>query len=158
MRGRAIVLDVIRRDVGSGGVVHAGQARWLAQRLQAAGSRWVIVFSHAPLERVAGGARLLALLDRDPHVVAATAARTSNTPTSRIDREPAPSDKLTYAEARPEAVGPSTTRSRTTAVGNATTASTRAEAAKSLAISERPAPSARSTAIACRRSKAMSAS
>src|SRR6266540_3519616 len=75
-RVRAIVLDVIRRDVGSGGVVHAGQARWLAQRLQAAGSRWVIVFSHAPLERVAGGARLLALLDRDPHVVAATAGDT----------------------------------------------------------------------------------
>src|SRR5205085_5677167 len=25
---RAIVLDVIQRDVGSGGVVHAGQARW----------------------------------------------------------------------------------------------------------------------------------
>jgi len=75
-RVRAIVLDVIRRDLGSGGVVHAGQARWLAQRLQAAGSRWVIVFSHAPLERVAGGARLLALLDRDPHVVAATAGDT----------------------------------------------------------------------------------
>jgi 3',5'-cyclic AMP phosphodiesterase CpdA len=73
---RAIVLDVMRRDVGSGGVVHRGQVRWLERRLGAAGSRWVIVFSHAPLERVAGGARLLALLDRDPHVVAAIAGDT----------------------------------------------------------------------------------
>jgi 3',5'-cyclic AMP phosphodiesterase CpdA len=75
-RVRAIVLDVIRRDVGSGGVVHAGQARWLAQRLRAAGSRWVVVFSHAPLDRVAGGDALLTLLDRDPHVIAAIAGDT----------------------------------------------------------------------------------
>ncbi|MFL6019018.1 MAG: hypothetical protein ACJ74V_15935 [Gaiellaceae bacterium] len=73
---RAIVLDVIARDVGSGGVVHAGQARWLARRLRAAGSRWVVVFSHASLDRVAGGGTLLALLDRDPHVVAAVAGDT----------------------------------------------------------------------------------
>jgi 3',5'-cyclic AMP phosphodiesterase CpdA len=73
---RAIVLDVIRRDVGSGGVAQAGQARWLASRLRAAGSRWVVVFSHAPLDRVAGGGTLLALLDGDPHVVAAIAGDT----------------------------------------------------------------------------------
>ena len=75
-RVRAVVLDVIRRDDGSGGAVHAGQARWLARRLRAAGSRWIVVFSHAPLERVAGGDTLLALLDRDPHVIAAIAGDT----------------------------------------------------------------------------------
>jgi len=73
---RVIVLDVIRRDVGSGGVVHPGQIGWLAQRLQAAGSRWVIVVSHASLDRVVGGAGLLELLDRDAHVVAAIAGDT----------------------------------------------------------------------------------
>jgi hypothetical protein len=75
-RVRGIVLDVIRRDVGSSGVVHAGQVHWLASRLEAAGTRWVIVFSHAPLDRIAGGDRLLALLDGDPHVVAAIAGDT----------------------------------------------------------------------------------
>jgi hypothetical protein len=75
-RVRAIVLDVIRRDMGSGGIVHPGQVRWLVHRLRAAGTRWVIVLSHAPLESVTGGARLLALLDRDPHVIAAIAGDT----------------------------------------------------------------------------------
>jgi len=75
-RVRAIVLDVIRRDVGSSGVVHAGQVHWLASRLRAAGARWVIVFSHAPLDRIAGGDRLLALLDRDPYVISAIAGDT----------------------------------------------------------------------------------
>lgn len=72
---RAIVLDVIRRDVG-GFAVHQGQKRWLMRRLQAAGSRWVIVFTHASLDRVAGGERLLELLDRDSRVVAMVAGDT----------------------------------------------------------------------------------
>jgi metallophosphoesterase (TIGR03767 family) len=72
-RVRGIVLDLVSRRGGAGGVVHPGQAAWLARSLRAAGSRWVVVFSHQPLERVAGGARLLALLDRDARVVAAVA-------------------------------------------------------------------------------------
>ena len=70
---RGIVLDVVSRTAGAGGVAHAGQVSWLAKQLRAAGTRWVVVFSHASLTRVRGGEPLLALLDRDPHVVAAVA-------------------------------------------------------------------------------------
>ena len=70
---RAIVLDLIDRSGGASGIVHPGQAAWLAGALRAAGRRWVVVFSHMQLERAAGGEALLALLDRDPHVVAAIA-------------------------------------------------------------------------------------
>jgi 3',5'-cyclic AMP phosphodiesterase CpdA len=70
---RVIVLDTVRRDVGSSGVLSAEQARWLSARLAAAGGRRVIVVSHQPLTRVQGGAAALALLDADRHVVAALA-------------------------------------------------------------------------------------
>lgn len=68
---RAIVLDTVDRRLGAGGVVHAGQAAWLRRALRAAGGRWVVVFSSTPLPDTAGGDALLALLDADPHVVAA---------------------------------------------------------------------------------------
>jgi metallophosphoesterase (TIGR03767 family) len=70
-RVRAIVLDTIDRGVGARGVVRAGQLRWLAAALRAAGEEPVFVFSHSPLASSAGGTAVLRLLDRDPHVVAA---------------------------------------------------------------------------------------
>jgi 3',5'-cyclic AMP phosphodiesterase CpdA len=70
---RVIVLDTVRRDVGSGGVLAPRQIRWLGAQLAAAGARRVVVVSHQPLAKVRGGADALALLDADTHVVAALA-------------------------------------------------------------------------------------
>jgi hypothetical protein len=70
---RVITLDTVRRDVGSSGVLTRAQVSWLRGRLDAAGDRRVIVVSHQPLTKVAGAEGALALLDRDPHVIAALA-------------------------------------------------------------------------------------
>jgi 3',5'-cyclic AMP phosphodiesterase CpdA len=70
-RLRMIVLDLVRRDGGSGGIVHAGQAEWLGEQLAAAGDRWVLVFSHQPLTSTAGAHALLEQLDGHPRVLAA---------------------------------------------------------------------------------------
>jgi 3',5'-cyclic AMP phosphodiesterase CpdA len=70
---RVIVLDTVRRDVGSSGVLAPEQARWLGAQLAAAGTSRVVVVSHQPLTKVQGGAAALALLDADAHVVAALA-------------------------------------------------------------------------------------
>ena len=70
-RVRVIVLDLVRREGGSGGIVHPGQAAWLAEQLGAAGDRWVLVFSHQPLTSTAGAQALLELLDGHPRVLAA---------------------------------------------------------------------------------------
>ena len=69
-RVRVIVLDLVRRGGGSGGTVQPGQEAWLADELARAQGRWVLVVSHQPLTSTQGAGRLLALLDRDPHVVA----------------------------------------------------------------------------------------
>src|SRR5207245_1899218 len=68
---RAIVLDLVRREGGSGGLVHPGQPRWLEHELARAGRRWVLLFSHQPLTSSAGGTALLDMLDRHPRVLAA---------------------------------------------------------------------------------------
>ncbi len=68
---RALVLDLARRGGGSGGIVHPGQPEWLAGELAAAGERWILVVSHQPLTSSQGASQILALLDREPRVVAA---------------------------------------------------------------------------------------
>jgi 3',5'-cyclic AMP phosphodiesterase CpdA len=70
---RAIVLDTVRRDHGSGGTLPAEELAWLRTELVRAGKRWVVVFSHQSLTSFSEGAPALALLDRDPRVVAAVA-------------------------------------------------------------------------------------
>jgi 3',5'-cyclic AMP phosphodiesterase CpdA len=75
-RLRLIVLDLVRRDGGSGGLVTSNQPGWLERQLRAAGDRWVIVVSHQPLESSEGGDSLLALLDRAPRVIATLSGHT----------------------------------------------------------------------------------
>jgi 3',5'-cyclic AMP phosphodiesterase CpdA len=75
-RVRAIVLDTIDRRQGSAGVLTPAQVAWLGSQLRAAGNRYVVVFSHQPLTSYPSGAGALALLDQDPHVVAAVAGDT----------------------------------------------------------------------------------
>jgi metallophosphoesterase (TIGR03767 family) len=84
---RAIVLDTIRRDSGSEGDLSAAQLSWLRSQLRSAGRRYVVVFTHQPLDSFPSGAPALALLDRDSRVVAAVAG---NTHRNRIEPRRAP--------------------------------------------------------------------
>lgn len=70
---RLIVLDIVRRDGGSGGLITSDQPAWLEQQLDGAGDRWVIVVSHQPLSGAVGGEQLLRLMDRSPRLIAALA-------------------------------------------------------------------------------------
>jgi 3',5'-cyclic AMP phosphodiesterase CpdA len=69
----AVLLDTASRRGGAQGVLRPRQLAWLERRLAAAGDRWVIVFSSTPLDATRLGSRALAVLDRDPRVVAAVA-------------------------------------------------------------------------------------
>lgn len=75
-RLRLVVLDLVRRDGGSGGVVGPEQPAWLSRQLARGGERWVIVVSHQPLASSAGGDQVLTLLDRSPRVIAALSGHT----------------------------------------------------------------------------------
>jgi 3',5'-cyclic AMP phosphodiesterase CpdA len=86
-RVRLIVLDLVRRRGGSGGLVEASQPGWLAAQLAAAGGRWVIVVTHQPIQGAAGGDALMAVLDRDPRVIAALSGHTHR---NRITPRPTP--------------------------------------------------------------------
>jgi 3',5'-cyclic AMP phosphodiesterase CpdA len=70
-RVRAIVLDTVRREGGSGGVVLPQQVRWLERELRRAGDRSVVLFSHNPLDASDGGPAALAALGDAGNVVAA---------------------------------------------------------------------------------------
>jgi hypothetical protein len=67
------VLDTVNRAGGSRGLLPPGERRWLRAELARAGSRWVLVFTHNPLESSAGGEAALRALDADPRVVAVVA-------------------------------------------------------------------------------------
>jgi len=72
-RVRLLLLDTAPRDQGAAGVVQPEQVGWVRDQLAAAGDRWMIVFSSTPLTETSGAKPVLALLDADPHVVAAVA-------------------------------------------------------------------------------------
>jgi hypothetical protein len=75
-RLRLVVLDLVRRGGGSGGLIAPGQPAWLGRQLAGAGGRWVMVVSHQPLATSLGGDSILGLLDRSPSVIATLCGHT----------------------------------------------------------------------------------
>ncbi len=73
---RLIVLDLVRRGGGSGGLIETDQTAWLERQLAGAGDRWVIIVTHQPLEDATGAESVFELLDHSPRVVAAVAGHT----------------------------------------------------------------------------------
>jgi hypothetical protein len=73
---RVIVLDLVRRDAGSGGLVTAATLTALQRELGAAGNRYILIAVHQPLDGTAGGDAILDLLDADPRVVGVVAGHT----------------------------------------------------------------------------------
>lgn len=75
-RVRVVTLDFDQAGEGAGGVVRDAHVTFLQRALRTAGERWVLVASHQPLTTARGGARLLAVLDRAPRMLAALAGDT----------------------------------------------------------------------------------
>lgn len=73
---RVIVLDLVRRDAGSGGLVTPATLAALHRELAAAGNRYILVAVHQPLDQAAGGDALFDVLDADPRIVAVLAGHT----------------------------------------------------------------------------------
>jgi predicted MPP superfamily phosphohydrolase len=73
---RLIILDLVRRDAGSGGLVTAKTLNALQRELAAAGDRYILVAVHQPLDQTAGGDAVFDVLDADPRVVAVLAGHT----------------------------------------------------------------------------------
>jgi hypothetical protein len=71
-----IALDLVRRDVGGGGIVTPETLAFLQRALATAGERHVVVAVHQPLGQTAGGDSVLDVLDADPRVVAVLAGHT----------------------------------------------------------------------------------
>jgi hypothetical protein len=71
-----VVLDLVRRDAGAGGVVTEATLAALQYSLAAAGDRYILVAVHQPLDATTGGAAVLDVLDADPRVVAVLAGHT----------------------------------------------------------------------------------
>jgi 3',5'-cyclic AMP phosphodiesterase CpdA len=84
---RLIVLDLARREGGSGGLIRPGQPAWLGQQLRSAKDKRVIVVSHQPIPSSEGGDQLLALLDRHANVIASLSGHTHK---NQIVFRPAP--------------------------------------------------------------------
>jgi hypothetical protein len=70
---RGLMLDTVDRASRSRGVVTAEQVAWLREQIARAGYRWIVVFSHNPLDASDGGEAALAALDAAPRVAAAVA-------------------------------------------------------------------------------------
>lgn len=73
---RAIVLDSVRREGGSGGMVSPAQVAWLREQVAAAGRRWVVVVAHQPLKTAEGGEAALLALDTAPRMAAVITGHT----------------------------------------------------------------------------------
>ena len=73
---RVVVLDLVRRDAGSGGVVTPATLAFLRRALREAGDHPVLVAVHQPLDQAEGGASVFDVLDADPRVVAVLAGHT----------------------------------------------------------------------------------
>ncbi len=86
-RLRLVIVDLARRDGGSGGLVVAGQPEWIARRIAEAGARWVILVSHQAFWDSGGGDAVLELIDRSPSVIATLSGHTHR---SRIRAQASP--------------------------------------------------------------------
>jgi 3',5'-cyclic AMP phosphodiesterase CpdA len=70
---RAIMLDTVRRQGGSRGRLSPAQVDWLRGELARARGRYVVVFSHNPLDATDGGDQALAAMSASGRVVAVIA-------------------------------------------------------------------------------------